>query len=187
MSSSATPTGVTAVVVTHNSARHLSALGHALASGSFLPEHMLVVDNASLDDTVACARLAGFEVHETGSNDGFGAACNAALDIAATEFVLFCNPDVLPSPTALDRLVTALTSTSAAAIAGAAFDRPCQARRFSRITGNLWSFLPGWLQSPLRRFEVEISVDPSKDHIVVDYVVGAFILCRATAVRSVGG
>jgi N-acetylglucosaminyl-diphospho-decaprenol L-rhamnosyltransferase len=177
---------VTAVVVTHNSARHLPALGRALASGSLVPARMLVVDNASVDDTVAQARLGGFDVHETGSNDGFGAACNAALRITDTKFVLICNPDVLPSPTALERLVAALTGTTTAAVAGAAFDRPFQARRFSRITGDLWGFLPGRLQRPLRRFAVEVPVDPSEDH-AVDYVVGAFMLCRAAAVRSVGG
>jgi N-acetylglucosaminyl-diphospho-decaprenol L-rhamnosyltransferase len=179
--------GVTVVVVSHNSARHLSALGHALASGSLAPDRMLVVDNASVDDTVARARLAGFDVHETGSNDGFGAACNVALRMTDTEFVLICNPDVLPSPTALEQLATVLTRTKTAAVAGVAFDRPLQARRFSRITGNLWSFLPGWLQRPLKRFAVEIPVDPSKNHHVVDYVVGAFMLCRTAAVCSVGG
>jgi N-acetylglucosaminyl-diphospho-decaprenol L-rhamnosyltransferase len=179
--------GVTAVVVSYNSAHRLQVLGHALASGTLVPDRMLVVDNASADDTVTRARSVGFDVHETGSNDGFGAACNVALRMATTEFALLCNPDVLPSSTALERLVAALTSTPKAAVAGAAFDEPCQARRFSRVTGNLLSFLPGWLQRPLKRFEVEVPVDPSADHVVVDYVVGAFMLCRVAAVRSIGG
>ncbi len=178
---------MTVVVVSHNSARHLSVLGRALASGSLAPDRMLVVDNASVDDTVTRARLAGFDVHETGSNDGFGAACNVALHMTDTEFVLICNPDILPSLTALEQLVAALTATTTAAVAGAAFDRPFQARRFSRLSGTLWSFLPGWLQRPLKRFSVEIPVDPSKDQVVVDYVVGAFMLCRAAALRLVGG
>jgi GT2 family glycosyltransferase len=178
---------VTVVVVTHNSASHLAALGDALASCSSAPGEMLVVDNASVDDTVVRARLAGFEVHENDSNDGFGAACNAGLRMTSTEFVLFCNPDVRPSPSALERLLDALTRTSTAAIAGVALDQPLQARRFSRITGNGWSFLPGWLQRRMRRFEQNLPVDQSEEHVVVDYVVGAFILCRAAALRSVGG
>jgi N-acetylglucosaminyl-diphospho-decaprenol L-rhamnosyltransferase len=178
---------VTAVVVSHNSARHLSALGHALLSGSLVPDRMLMIDNASVDDSVSRARLVGFDVHEAGCNDGFGAACNMALRVADTEFVLICNPDVLPSPAALEQLVAALTATTTAAVAGAAFDRPFQARMFSRITGNLWSFLPGRLQRPLKRFAVEVPVDPSKEYVVVDYVVGAFMLCRVEAMSSAGG
>ncbi len=184
---SARTSGVTAVVVSHNSARHLAELGQALSSGSLVPDRMLVVDNASVDDSVSHARSAGFDVHEADTNDGFGAACNIALRITNSEFILICNPDVLPSPTALEQLVAALTATETAAAAGAAFDRRFQARTFSRITANLWSFLPGRLQRPLKRFAVEVPVDPSKEYVVVDYVVGAFMLCRTEAMRSVGG
>ena len=180
--SSVTTAEVTAVVVTHNSARHLRMLGRALAFGSFAPKRMLVVDNASVDDTVAQARLAGFDVHETGSNDGFGAACNAALRVTDTEFVLFCNPDALPAPGALDVLVTALTANPKAAIAGCV-----QARRFSRLGREIVGFFPRRLQHRVQRFGGSLSVDQGKDCVVVDYVVGAFLLCRTATLSSVGG
>lgn len=187
MESSVATHGVTAVVITYNSARHLPTLGRALACGSMVPARMLAVDNDSADDTVAQARLAGFELHETGANDGFGAACNTALRLVDTDFLLICNPDVRPSPTALKQLVDTLTETGTAAIAGVALDEPFQARQFSQLTGNLWSFLPGWLQLPLKRFERRVSVDPGEEHVVVDYVAGALMLCRVAALRSVGG
>jgi GT2 family glycosyltransferase len=178
---------VTAIVVTHNSARHLEDLGHALAIGSLVPTRMVVVDNASIDDTVVRARLAGFEVLETGRNDGFGAGCNAGLRTASSEFVLFCNPDVLPSSNALERLLATLTSTPTAAIAGATVGDDVQVRRFSRITANLAGFLPKRLQGRVWRFAQNVPGDQSEDHIVVDYAEGAFILCRAAALRSVQG
>jgi N-acetylglucosaminyl-diphospho-decaprenol L-rhamnosyltransferase len=178
---------VTAVVVAHNSARHLAALGHALASATLVPERMIVVDNASVDDTIARAQSVGFEVHEAGSNNGFGAGCNAGLRIATTEFLLFCNPDVLPSRSALEWLVAVLTRTPTAAIAGAALDEPLQARQFSGITRDVWSFFPGWLGARMRRFERRLPVDQEKGYVVVDYVVGALMLCRASALQSVGG
>jgi GT2 family glycosyltransferase len=178
---------VTAVVVTYNSARHLEAIGCALASCPLPLRRILAVDNASTDDTVCRAQSAGFEVLETGSNDGFGAACNVGLHSASTEFVLFCNPDARPSPDALGRLVAALIGNPTAAIAGVAFDKPDLARRFSKITGDIWIFLPKPLQRLLARFAIEVPIDPTSDQVVVDYVVGAFMLCRATALRLVGG
>jgi N-acetylglucosaminyl-diphospho-decaprenol L-rhamnosyltransferase len=178
--------GVTAIVVSHNSAQHLQALGEALAVGSSTPDRMLVVDNASSDDTVARARAAGFEVHETGSNGGFGAACNVALRLTDTEYVLICNPDVRPSSSALEKLVAALSEVDAAAVAGASLDRPFHARRFSRISGNVWGFLPGRLQRKLKGLAPDVLVDPDA-HRAVDYVVGAFMLCRVSALRDVGG
>ncbi len=180
---------VAVVVVTHNSARHLAALRRSLSTSSTLPARMLVVDNASTDDTVNSAVAAGFEVLETGSNDGFGAACNAGLGAVSNEFVLFCNPDVAPAPDALERLLSALMTTPRAAIAGAAFEDTYQARKFVRITGQMVGFLPKALSSrfPFRRYECRIEVDQSQDHVVVDYAVGAFILCRVAALRSVAG
>ncbi len=178
---------MTAVVVTHNSARHLAELGESFAAGSTLPARLLVVDNASTDDIVESAELAGFETHMTGSNDGFGAACNVGLHATTTNFVLFCNPDVRPSPTALERLLVALTNTPAAAIAGPALETPAQARQFSKLSANIVGFLPRRLKRHVARFGQNLPVDMSKEKVVVNYAVGAFILCRVAALKSVGG
>lgn len=186
VSSMRSDAATTAVVVSHNSARHLQVLGQALAGGSLAPGRLLLVDNASSDDTVVRARAAGFEVHESGSNNGFGAACNAALRLIDSEFVLICNPDVRPSAGALEQLVTALSRDPSAAVAGASCDTPFHARRFSTISGNLWAFLPGRIQRRLKRFAPEVSVDQDT-YQVVDYVVGAFMLCRVAALQEVGG
>jgi N-acetylglucosaminyl-diphospho-decaprenol L-rhamnosyltransferase len=184
--------GVTAVVVTHNSARHLPALAEALSSGSLAPKRMLVVDNLSGDDTVERARAAGFEVLETGANDGFGAGCNAGLRAAHTELVLFCNPDVQPSATALERLSAALAGASEAAIAGAVLDEEVCPRGFSRISKNVAGFLPERLLGLARHLKPKPPAahhDHDHDHeaIVVDYAEGAFLLCRVAPLRSVGG
>src|ERR1700686_513662 len=181
------PADVTVVIVTYNSARHIEALGRGLASSFLSPRRMLVVDNASTDDTVIRARSAGFEVLERGSNDGFGTACNVGLREASTEFVLFCNPDVRPSSQALDRLLAALVDNPTAAIAGGALDEPVRARRFARITSDIWVFLPGWLQRHLRRFGRDVPVDQSQDYVIVDYAIGAFILCRVAPLLLVNG
>ncbi len=189
--------GVTAVVVTHNSARHLAALGQALSSGSLLPRKMLVVDNLSSDDTAEQARAASFELLETGANDGFGAGCNAGLRAAGTEFVLFCNPDVRPSASALERLAAALSSTPTAAIAGAVLGEEVQPRDFSRISKNVAGFLPDSLVARARRLKLGTPAARGDARVVVDrveeeafpvgYVEGAFLLCRVAALRSVEG
>jgi N-acetylglucosaminyl-diphospho-decaprenol L-rhamnosyltransferase len=178
---------ITAVAVTYNSARHLAALGRALASATLVPTRMLVVDNASSDDSVDRARTAGFDVLEMESNQGFGAGCNAGLNASSSEFVLFCNPDVEPSPNALKRLFDALRTTPTAAIAGASLRHPVEARRFSRLPDNLWYFIPAPLKHRLNRFKPTLTVDVSMTHVVVDFAEGAFILCRSAALRSVRG
>lgn len=178
---------VTAVVVAHNSGRHLAALADALSRGSLVPERMLAVDNLSVDDTAERARAAGFEVLETGANNGFGAGCNAGLRETHTELVLFCNPDVRPSRTALEQLSASLTNAPTAAIAGAALDGHARGRRFSRISTNVAGFLSPQLLDRVRRLRKRVPSEPTEAHVVADYVEGAFILCRVAAVQSVGG
>jgi N-acetylglucosaminyl-diphospho-decaprenol L-rhamnosyltransferase len=180
---------VAVVAVTYNSARHLEALGHALSSGSVQPARALVVDNASTDGTVEAATSAGFEVLETGANDGFGAACNAGLAAVANTFVLFCNPDVTPAPDAIQRLLAALRKNETAAIAGATFDDALQGRKHIRLSGQLVGFLPMRVSRlrPLQRYECRLEIDQTQEQVEVDFAVGAFILCRVDALRSVGG
>jgi N-acetylglucosaminyl-diphospho-decaprenol L-rhamnosyltransferase len=181
--------GVTAVVVAHNSARHLASLGRALSEGTLAPARMLVVDNLSVDDTVEQARTAGFEVIETGANDGFGAGCNAGLRVARTELVLFCNPDVRPSATALEQLSQALAGTPSAAIAGAVLDEEVRPRGFSRISKNVAGFLPDQILAAARSVKGKAKTPAARSDapLVVDYAEGACLLCRVAALRSVAG
>lgn len=179
--------GITAVVVSYNSARHFAALAQAFRAGTVAPARMLVVDNASTDDSVIRARAAGFDVVQLSSNDGFGAACNAGLRATDTEFVLFCNPDIVPSVDALEQLSATLTNTPTAAIVGPTLREPPEARRFSRLTENLWYFIPAQIKLRLSRYEPRVTVLPDRQKMVVDFVEGAFLLCRASALRSVDG
>lgn len=139
------------------------------------------MDNASSDQTVSIAEEAGFEVKPLPENVGFGAGCNVGLSLATTEFVLFCNPDALPAPTAIEHLVQLLCDKGDAAVAGV------DARPFSSLTDLLRQFLPRPLQARLSRARSSSASTPTPEHLVADYVVGAFMLCRASALRSAGG
>ena len=81
---------VLVAIVSWNSAAHLAAAVKSVPEG--VP--VVVVDNASMDGSVAAARAAGARVIEAGVNLGFGPACNrAAREGAPSETILFLNPD----------------------------------------------------------------------------------------------
>jgi len=88
------------VIVTHGHAdaigAPLAALGRELREG----DEVIVVDNASPDDTPAAVRAAypAAQVIETGANLGFPAACNAGARRARGELLVFLNPDAVPQP-----------------------------------------------------------------------------------------
>jgi N-acetylglucosaminyl-diphospho-decaprenol L-rhamnosyltransferase len=81
------------VTVTHNSAPELRRL---LASAArHLPGvRVVVVDNASSDQSVAVARELGAEVIALEQNVGFGRACNVGVATVAEPVTVLVNPDV---------------------------------------------------------------------------------------------
>lgn len=78
---------------------------------------VIVVDNGSTDDSVACIRAAiahlGFPVTvlETGSNLGFGGGCNVGIRHAleqGADYLWLLNTDAIPHPDAVRSLVEAM-------------------------------------------------------------------------------
>ena len=103
---------VCVVTVAYNSASALRGMLGSLPPGLAV----IVVDNASADDSAAMAEGAGARVIRNGANLGFGAGCNIGMAAAATEFVLLANPDTRLDGAAIARLVAAADAFPDAAI-----------------------------------------------------------------------
>jgi GT2 family glycosyltransferase len=85
--------GLTAVVVTHESAGPLTLCLQAVRAAGVA--RVVVVDNASTDGSAALAREAGCVVVEEPVNVGFAGAVNRALVLVATDRLVLVNPDLL--------------------------------------------------------------------------------------------
>lgn len=91
---------LSAIVVTHDSgaavAATLEALGAQLAPG----DELVVVDNASRDDTLAIVRAAAPQARVIANqeNAGFAAGANAGAAAASGDLLVFLNPDAVPAP-----------------------------------------------------------------------------------------
>lgn len=105
---------LTVVAVTHHSAHCVPAMAAALER---FP-HVVVVDNASTDDTLAqlAAHLPRAAVLPSGRNLGFGVANNMALDRVRTPYALLLNPDCQIDPASAAQLVETADAWPAAAI-----------------------------------------------------------------------
>ncbi|WP_457092692.1 glycosyltransferase family 2 protein, partial [Microvirga sp. P5_D2] len=99
-----TRSDVTAIVVTFDSAHALPECLGALRTDG-VP--VLVVDNASTDDTAALAEGQGARVIRNPSNEGYGRANNSGARAADTEFVLIVNPDCIVEAGAVAALIDA--------------------------------------------------------------------------------
>lgn len=82
--------------------RCLAALPAALGG---LAAEVVVVDNASADDSAAVARRHGVDVVVNPDNRGYAVAMNQALAGSAAPYLLALNPDTEPPPGSLAALV----------------------------------------------------------------------------------
>ena len=112
---------VAIVIVTYNSARDIDRALRSLAeSPPATPHEILVVDNASADDTVTRVRASwpGVRLIASPSNLGFAAANNRGIRESSSELVLLLNPDTSVPRGAIDRLVAHLDARPDVAIVG---------------------------------------------------------------------
>ena len=92
------------LIVTYNSAPLMDRLLRHLAQEiQGLSAQVIVLDNASKDDTVQTVRSAHpwVQVIASAQNLGFAAGNNLAAHSATGRYLLLLNPDALPAPGAL--------------------------------------------------------------------------------------
>ena len=114
---------VSVLIVTHNSQEYLSALARALEQQSYHSFELIIVDNASTDNSIEeSQRLfqnSSFAVTITKcpANSGFAGGCNLALHESQGELIALLNTDAIPEKDWLLELVHALRLNPWAAVA----------------------------------------------------------------------
>jgi GT2 family glycosyltransferase len=186
------------VVVAHESRPHLSACLRAVyaQSGVRLLD-VVVVDNASTDGGGAAVRREFPQVQVVASsrNLGFAAGVNLGVRHVTGEAILLLNPDAVLEPGALGRLAAFLEATPEAGVVAPKLVDPSGALQFScrRFPGRwmalghryalLTRLLPG---NPITRHYLLTDWDHGSAR-AVDWVSGACVLVRRTALQQVGG
>ena len=106
---------VSVVLVTWNSASVLTAAMQALMASDPPPAELIVVDNASTDDsaeivsTIAASHPdIDLTIRREPGNTGFAAAANRGIEAAGQPFVFLHNPDLRLLPQTLARLVASI-------------------------------------------------------------------------------
>ena len=188
--------GCSAIVVTHNSGAIIRPCLEALAGEDC---ELVVVDNASADDTVQ--RIEEFvawhpvRLIANEENLGFGAAVNQGAREATGDVLLILNPDAIAEAGAVTALLRCMRSTGADAAGGALLEsdgQPARGFAFRRIptlaallcevllVNQLW---PG---NPLNRRYRCLDADYSQQQ-EVEQPAGACLAITRTAWDTVGG
>jgi hypothetical protein len=183
------------IVVSYNSANELPACLDALAHSRGVELEIVVVDNASTDDSVERVAAAGSGVRliRNLENVGFARANNQALEGDAPFFVLV-NPDATVPPDAIQAALATLAARPEVGVVGL---RHRDAAGRDQPTAFPFLSLRNLLGETLglsRVFPAAFGFDPmrmpgfdSDRASDVDWIQGSFMLVRGEVVRTVGG
>ena len=108
-----------AIVVTHNSERHLTDLLDSLpAAFDAVPWTTIVVDNGSADGTLALARARDDCLVVASSNTGYAAGLNEGVRHAGhADYILALNPDATLHPGAVGAMIDETTRAGVGVVA----------------------------------------------------------------------
>lgn len=128
---------VSVVIPTHNGARTLAACLESLRASSHPPHEIVVVDDASQDDSGEIARRFGCRIVRVDQNIGAARAKNLGAKQASGEILFFTDDDVLVSPTAVEQVACALDDPKVDGVVGL-LDANIPFRDFASNYKNLW-------------------------------------------------
>ena len=193
------PTRVTAIIVTWLSRDDIEGVLASVAAAFAAPGidgSVIVVDNASTDDTVAWLRANRPDVRliEASTNEGFGRACDRAFEVADGDVWLLVNPDARLEPGTAAALIAALRQTPGAGAIAPTLARPGEAESagmLPSIRSGIGHFL--FLNRLLPRGRggpwqgVQLRRQPPSRLVAVDWASAAVLAVRPAAIRAIDG
>ncbi len=174
---------ISAVVCTHNRAAYLERALASLAAQSLAPDayEILVVDNASTDDTPAVVAAARARIpnlvslHEP--TPGLGHARNAGLHAARGAYVAYVDDDAVASATWLERILAAFATV-----------QPTPGCVGGRVDAIWEAPRPRWLADEMLTYLTVIDWSPTATFLGDDrFVAGANMAFPRDLLRSIDG
>ncbi|MEP6950983.1 MAG: glycosyltransferase family 2 protein [Ginsengibacter sp.] len=188
------PKKVDIIVVNWNSGNlTMQAIAPYLGySGSHIFCNVIVIDNASTDNSLTLFKNRVNNVIVNTQNLGFGRACNQAFNKSDADYILLLNPDTLSKPTVLEELVQFLEKNPEYGIAGPA--QVDKNEHVLRTCGRFPTFRTALFEIfGLSKFFPEIFTPAPAmtdwNHLQsgdVDHVMGSYMLVRKSILDKIG-
>jgi GT2 family glycosyltransferase len=169
---------VTVIVLNWNGWQDTVACLKSLKKQTYFDMNLVVIDNASSDNSVSEIKASFPDVTllQSGANLGFGGGCNVGIKYAMSRgdnFVWLINSDATAHPDALSALVRVATSDTTLASVGSAVYEAETREQLQFWGGGRVGLLSGRCKNLL------VPENP-------DFISGASILLRCTALTEVG-
>ena len=186
---------ISIVIVNYNAGEILL---ECIASAQQQAEQVIVVDNASADNSIAALRNAfpATQIICNKRNLGFAKACNIGAQATNGNYILFLNPDCILEHNAVSVLVRAASSAPEVSMVGGLLTDPDGTEQVGgrRAVPTPWrSFVRAFGLSTLGNRYPKLFADftlhkqPLPDHPTeVEAISGACMLVRRDALESIG-
>ncbi|MEO6838865.1 MAG: glycosyltransferase family 2 protein [Ginsengibacter sp.] len=154
--------------------------------------NVIVVDNASDDDSSKLFEGRINKLIFNNKNEGFGKACNQAFAQSNSDYILLLNPDTLSHPSVLENLVEFLEKNPEYAVTGPQQrDRAGQVLktccRFPNFKRSLFEILG--LSKVFPKIFTSFLIMTDWDHLQnrnVDHIMGSYMLIRKSVIDDIG-
>lgn len=175
---------LTVIIVAYNSRDDLSDCLRAILDSRLTEAEIVVVDNASADDSVALVRscFPAVRVLRSETNLGFGGAINFAVPQTQGDVIVVLNPDVTVNPDCITSLIDWIDRDADTGVVGAKLLYPGSS--IIQHAGGLIAYPLalashyGYGQDDLGQYDVPRDVD---------YVTGAVFAIKRSVLMAVGG
>jgi GT2 family glycosyltransferase len=153
---------------------------------SYAPHEIILVDNGSSDDSVACIQQSFPDIHliETKKNLGFAGGNNVAIRWALEkkfDFLFLLNNDTIVAPDILEELLAASRAKPKAGILGANVLRYKDPTTIDHL-GGIWDPSIAEFHSPFTEHKDHESIQMQK----VDYVSGCAFFVKKELFEAIG-
>lgn len=174
----------------------LTCVRSILDQGIATPENIIVVDNASPDDSLPRLRreLPGINIIDSGRNGGFSAGVNVGAAAAQQEYLLILNPDTYFTDASLQKAIDLMEANADIGIAGLELtypsgERQYSARRFYSFVDILARRLPLSGHWPLKGRVAKHLMKPEWERAQpfdAQWVMGTGFIIRRTLFEQLG-
>ncbi len=189
----------TSIIIVNYNTRQLTldCLDSVYASNTSYSYEVIVVDNASRDDSVQAIREAYPQVHliANQNNTGFAVANNQGMEVAKGRYILLLNSDTVVQPDTLHTMIYFMDRHPEIGASGCkvilpdgSLDKACK-RGFPTPSASFYyAFGISRLFPDRPKFnQYQLGHLSPDDEYPVDCLVGAFMLVRRETIDQVGG
>ncbi|MGL5093097.1 MAG: glycosyltransferase family 2 protein [Aeromonas sobria] len=185
---------ISVVIVNWNAGQLLAeCVDSVLVYGSGLIGKIIIVDNGSIDGSLELLPpVPNLLIIRTGKNLGFGKACNLGSKLSDSEYILFLNPDCRLFNNTLTQIEELINNKPEIGVYGVQLideqnkvAKSCA--RFPDLKCYIYQSLGLSRLAFFKKYDMHMSDWAHDQDCIVDHVIGAFYLIRASLYESVNG